>query len=150
MKVTSQYLIGFQDPLHEIEPLPNTTWVVKNLNLDDQGIEGKPKTAILLKECSNPITPNHILLQSQSSVFLSHHQGSCLQYMGIERSTAGQCSKNETPWNTQLNCNVSINPFPSLLRETYRRQGKKINSQRDGLYQGKKQGLLDTAGLKCM
>ena len=48
-----------------------------------RGPRGKPNTTVLLKEHSNKMTLDDILLYSEISAFPSHHQRcSLLQYMG--------------------------------------------------------------------
>ena len=48
-----------------------------------RGPRGKPNTTVLLKERSNKMTLDDILLYSEISAFPSHHQRcSLLQYMG--------------------------------------------------------------------
>lgn len=46
-----------------MESVPDTGWVTKNLRLG-WGPRIKPNTTVPLKNCSNKVTPNGILLHS--------------------------------------------------------------------------------------
>jgi hypothetical protein len=48
--------------LYEMGPIPNTDWVAKNLKLNRPVTYGKTNYYCSVKECSNKMTPNDILL----------------------------------------------------------------------------------------
>lgn len=57
VRVTNHPLIGFK-ALHEMEPMPHTGWVARNMKLDRPQPKGKLNTTVLLKEYSNKTIPN--------------------------------------------------------------------------------------------
>jgi hypothetical protein len=104
-----------------MEPEPNAAWVTKNQRLDSPETEGKTKY-YCLKESSNNMTPNGILLYSQISAFFSHHQRSfLLQQLGTD---------------TESHSHKSL---PSELRGPHVRGGRKsVGARGDGGHEGNK------------
>lgn len=102
-----------------MEPIPNTTWVTRNLGLKSPGAWRITNTTIFLDECSDKMTPNDILLYSQIIVLLRHHQRSLLlKQMGTNtETTARKYAENENLETLSPKKDVSIKSFPSGFKK---------------------------------
>lgn len=99
----------------------------------------KPSTTtLLLKECSNKMTPMAFCYTHRSISVLSHHQISFfLQQMGTtHKNTARHCAENKRPETLSPKRDFSIKFLPSGLSVLYRRGRKTVRSKGDGKYQG--------------
>lgn len=102
------------------------------------GPKGKPNTIILLKECTDKITPNYTLLYLEIRALLSHHPRSFLQQ---QTETNTKTHKWTMCWvrdpETLSSNGVSLTNPLLEFRELCRRGSRKILSvSGDGRHQG--------------
>lgn len=111
-------------PLHDMKLIPDPGWVVKNLRLN----RGKPNPIDMLKEHSNTMTPNGILINTSNCVSFRQQKGFFLQrWELIQRPTTQQSAEWET-----LNGVSPTNP----------------SSQGSGNPEGKEERLKEPVGLE--
>lgn len=138
MRVTTYYMIRIKPHSKRWNPCPTLPRRPRTEEQIGYG-QGKIIYYFFLKECSNKMTSNNIMMYSQIRVLLSHHQ--CLpevdgnKYRDIQQD---KCREQETLEHLYLTLLSRSNPSPQSSENYGKRDKKILRASVDERHQGNK------------